>query len=57
MLRARIAPLAVLTSLFLTATAPGLAPAPAHAETLAVPGSTSATVGAASTLEVAVPPG
>lgn len=57
MLRARIAPLAVLTSLLLTATAPGLAPAPAHAETLVVPGSTSATVGAASTLEVAVPPG
>lgn len=57
MLRARIAPLAVLTSLLLTATAPVLAPPPAHAETLVVPGSTSAALGATSTLEIAVPPG
>lgn len=53
MLRASIASLAVLTTL----TLPAVTTAPASAETLTVPGSTSATVGATSTLDVAVPPG
>lgn len=51
MLRASIASLAVLTTL------PAVTAPPAHADTLTVPGSASATVGAASTLEIAVPPG